>query len=183
MIWLENSKSTWSKKLPNIRKEIEMGSSKNILITALLFWTEKQLLVLGVFKEKTWYRQASRPPNKWKAEKTDFWCFRRFFWLIHAAETPQTRHFVRFCGVFAAAQNFDTKGAAKGAAKGKFWWKNWQKNAASCAAAKTPQNLTKCRVCGIFAARISGKKWKNHKIRLLCRWAATALPSIGIYWK
>ncbi len=25
-------------------------------------------------------------------------------------------------------------------------------------AAKTPQNLTKCRVCGAFAARISGKK-------------------------
>ncbi len=53
-------------------------------------------------------------PTNGRRKKTDFWYFRRFSCLIRAAKTPQTRHFVRFCGVFAAAQNFDTKGAAKG---------------------------------------------------------------------
>ncbi len=43
------------------------------------------------------------------------------FWpLIRAAKTPQTRHFVKFCGVFAAAQNHAINGAANGAAKSKF---------------------------------------------------------------
>ncbi len=43
------------------------------------------------------------------------------FWaLIRAAKTPQTHHFVRFCGVFWAAQNHAINGAANGAAKSKF---------------------------------------------------------------
>ncbi len=50
--------------------------------------------------------------------KNGFFVFSKVFFDLY---TPQKcRHFVRFCGVFAAAQNFDTKGAAKGAAKGKF---------------------------------------------------------------
>ncbi len=58
-------------------------------------------------------------PTNGRRRKTDFWCFRKFFSLVHAAKTPQIRHFVRFCGVFAAPQKFDIKGAANGAANSK----------------------------------------------------------------
>ncbi len=44
-----------------------------------------------------------------------------------------------------------------------------------------PQNLTKCRVCGVFAALLSGKKLKNKKIRLLCRWGSCSNTSPEVF--
>ncbi len=54
-------------------------------------------------------------------------------------------HFVRFCGVFWAAQNHDTKDAAKAVQKA-------AQKVAQEGGQKTPQYLTKCCVCGVFAA-------------------------------
>ncbi len=51
-----------------------------------------------------------------------------------------------FAAFFKAAQKWPQKVPQKA----NFDKKNWRKNAASCAAAKTPQNLTKCRVCGAY---------------------------------
>ena len=106
-------------------------------------------------------------PTNGRRKKTDVWCFRRFFfWLIRATKTPQTRHFVRFCGIFCGSADFC----------------HLRHLLCQNFAAKTPQiavlqnaaNLTKCHVCTVFAARISGKKWKNHKIRILLRWGSTS---------
>ncbi len=43
-----------------------------------------------------------------------------------------------------------------------------------CAAAKTPQNLTKCSICGVFAARISEKNLRKHQKSVFFR-----LPFVG----
>ncbi len=62
---------------------------------------------------------ASPSPTKWKAEKNGFLVFSKLFLLLRASKTPQIGHFVRFCGIFAAPQNYDITGATKGAAKEK----------------------------------------------------------------
>ncbi len=90
------------------------------------------------------------------------------FWaLIRAAKTPFLGHFVRFCGVFWAAQNHDTKGAAKAAQKA-------AQKVAQEGGQKTPQNLTKCRVCGVFAACISQKNLQKYQKSVFLR-----LPFVG----
>ncbi len=65
---------------------------------------------------------ANGQTQQMKGTKRIFGVFEAFFDLCntHAAKMLQTHYLVRFCGVFAATQNFDTKGPAKGAAKGKF---------------------------------------------------------------
>ncbi len=104
--------------------------------------------------------------NDWRAQKMDFWYFPRFSCLICATKTPLFGHFVKFCGVFGAAQNHAINSAANGGAKLKFWFYvtfcvtlfAW-----SCAAKKTPQNLTKCPKNTLLSACISAQKWKTDK--------------------
>ncbi len=95
-------------------------------------------------------------PTNGRRKKLIFGVFEGFFWTYKCRKNAAQIFVicVTFCVTFCV----------------KILRKWCRKNAASCGAAKTPQNLTKCRVCGVFAARISGKKLKNHKIRLLCRW-------------
>ena len=74
------------------------------------------------------------------AKKRIFGVFEAFFdlYTVSAAKTPQTRHFVKFCGVFAAAQIF----AFCVTFCVKILRKWCRKNAAGCGATKTSQNLT-----------------------------------------
>ena len=51
-----------------------------------------------------------------------------------------------------------------------------------CAAAKTPQNLTKCRVCGVFAACISQKTFKNTKNPFFCAFHLLGLFTLVGQW-
>ncbi len=86
-------------------------------------------------------------PNKWKAQKNGFLVVSKVFFDLY---TPQKRRkhdtSLDFAAFFKAAQKWPQKVPQKA----NFDKKNWRKNAASCAAAKTPQNLTKCRVCGAY---------------------------------
>ena len=94
-----------------------------------------------------------------------------FLALIRATKTPFFGHFVRYCGVFWAAQNHDTKGDAKSLLRHllRHLFCSFLRHL------KTPQNLTKCRVCGVFAARICQKKLRKHQKSVFLR-----LPFVGL---
>ena len=51
--------------------------------------------------------------------KHGFFVFSKLFFTYMSRKNAANTHLVRFCGIFAAAQNFDSKGATKSAAKGK----------------------------------------------------------------
>ncbi len=92
-------------------------------------------------------------PATGRRKNPDFFCiFEPLFSLIGAAKTSQIGQFVRYCDVFwHRNQNHDTKGGAKAA-------QTVPQKGAQRSSQKTPHYLTKCRACGVFAARIWGGK-------------------------
>ncbi len=77
--------------------------------------TEKLLVGVSTICLPKWSRTTGRslkpvPTQRMEgAKKRIFGVFEAFFWLICAAKTPQIGHFVRFCGVFKAAQKWPQK--------------------------------------------------------------------------
>ncbi len=107
-------------------------------------------------------------PATRRRKKRIFGVFEAFF-TYRSRKTAFFGDFVRYCGVFGQRKRGRkrcrkiTKALTRGRKRCR---KMWLKRCL-----KTPQYLTKCRFCGVFAACISEKKkWKKHKNRLPCRW-------------
>ncbi len=117
-------------------------------------------------------------PSHRKAQINGFFLFSKLFWLIHTTKMPQTWHFVRYCGVFATAQIFAICVTIYVTFCVKNLHKWCRKTAASCGPAKTPQNLTKCHVCSVFAACLKGK---NEKITKSVDHVVGINPPLGFF--
>ncbi len=96
-----------------------------------------------------------------------------FLPLIHAAKTPFWGHFVRVCGVFVAPQLAALLSQHLRKILSQKVTQKVMQTAKICAAAKTMQNLMKCPICGVFAARISEENQKHQNTVFL------RLPFVG----
>ena len=107
-----------------------------------------------VIQEKQ--EDAPKDPNRQKAQKTDFWCFQRFFDLYTSRQNAANETLYEILQCFCGREDF--------------WClhhllcyvlrKRCHKNAASCGAAKMPQNLTKW----FFAMlQCCAYKWQTRK--------------------
>ncbi len=95
-------------------------------------------------------------PNHRKAQKRIFGIFQGFLDLYTPPKTPQMGHFVRFCGVFWAAQNHAIHGAANGAAKSK--------------------SAQKRCFCGAY----NSKKWKTDKNPFAMSLGSYTVPKVSV---
>ncbi len=135
-----------------------------------------------------WKKDGYFPTNG-RRKKTDFWCFQSFFYLY----TPQKRRkhdtSLDFAAFLRQRKILTQKVSQKVPLKANFDKKIGKKRR-KLRCRKMPQNLTKCRVCGVFAAHISGKKVKKLQnpftMSLGCEsktYTKTRRPLLGTAWR